>query len=135
MHRGFLLAVAFSCLVACAGPAHPPTRDQHGAILGGANQVTAQDRARIEKTVRLALTQDLEKFPDVERAYLLTHPNGELFMLVPIFDGVPNNAALTQATRTFARVAPDSPPLQLLLPAKATWKAEMARREPFYVRP
>ena len=133
MHLRVLLAAALLSLAGCIGPSHPPPRDQHGALISTTS--SAKDREALGADVRRALTEDLSKFPDLERAYLLTHPNGELFMLVPIFDGAPNNAALNQATETFARVAPDSPPLQLLLLAKATWEAEMSGREPFYVRP
>lgn len=82
-----------------------------------------------------AISDALQRHPEVKRAYLTRHPDTDQLVLIPIFEQAPVQAALADAMAAYAKTAPDGPPLEIALLAKRTWKRDTAGMAPFYVRP
>lgn len=124
-HRTMVLVLASSCLLAHANEptVSPPIRPD--------SETTAVADTAVFDTLREAL----RKHPEVQRAYLVRHPNSAQVFLIPIFDAAPVQAALEDAVDAYAKAAPDGQPLGIVLHSKRTWKRETAGLEPFYVRP
>lgn len=82
-----------------------------------------------------AISDVLQRHPEVKRAYLVPHPDTGQPVLIPIFDKAPVQAALDDAMAAYAKTAPNGPPLEIALLAKRAWKRDTAGMTPFYVRP
>lgn len=93
------------------------------------------EQPRSAADVASAIAAVLAKHGTVERAFLLRTPDSDQIVLALIFAKKYDGSVVSEAMATFARLAPDLPPLTIYLPAKINWKRELGGIEPIYVHP